>query len=286
MTDRTRATMADAILIYHKSWNGYKKIKKIETNSWVEVKDKERYCQDRLDNKRTDKVNTQTQDIRKYLVATQLCDGDHPELWRTADEICGSENIPGEKAKRIFYFVRDEIRFGLAFSRTKASQTLKRGYGDCSSKSNLHVALLRVVGIPARLRWVKVKSSALYGIIMDQLYKRMPPTASHFWPECFLRDKWVSCEAFLDKTLYEGMLRKGLINEDQVPTIDWDGENDLIMLKPWIVEDCGSLSSADEALGMLQHTEEGMLPIQVERLIAPVFYPLSLRSSDRIRKLA
>jgi transglutaminase-like putative cysteine protease len=208
-----------------------------------------------------DGMNTQTQDIQNYLVATPMCDSDDPWLQRTAKEIIGDTNIPEEKALRIFYFVRDGIRFGLAFSRTKASQTLRRGYGECSSKTNVQVALLRAVRIPARLRWVKAESRTLRGLVMDSLNKRMPPTASHFWPECYIGNKWISCGAFLDKTLYEGMFRKGLITKKQVPTIDWDGKTDLIVLAPWIVEDCGSLSSVDEALEMIQYSEEGMPPI-------------------------
>jgi len=111
----------------------------------------------------------------------------------------------------------------------------------------------------------------------------MPSTASHFWPECHIDDKWISCEAFLDKPLYEGMLQKGLISKKQVPTINWDGKTDRIVLEPWIVEDCGSLSSVDEALEMIGHGEEGMPTVWFERIIAPVFYPLNLRISDRIR---
>ena len=238
---------------------------------------------------RTDKVDdmcTQKQEMGIYLAATPLCDCDDLELRRKANEIIEGANIPGEKAKKVFYFIRDEIRFSLAFSRTKASQTLKRRYGDCSSKSNLHVALLRAVGIPARLHWVKAKSSALHGLVLNSLYKRMPSTASHFWTECHIGDEWISCEAFLDKTLYEGMLREGLINKKLVPTIDWDGKTDLVVLAPWIVENCGSLSSVDEALEELQYGEEGMPPVWIERIIAPIFYPLNLRTSDRIRQLA
>ncbi|MGD2155639.1 MAG: hypothetical protein PVG14_04985 [Anaerolineales bacterium] len=36
---------------------------------------------------------------------------------------------PKEKALRIFYFVRDNIRWGISYSRSKASQTLLRGCG-------------------------------------------------------------------------------------------------------------------------------------------------------------
>ncbi len=229
---------------------------------------------------------TQTQDLQKYLVATQLCDCDDPWLRRRVAEVIQDANTPEEKALKIFYFVRDEIRFSLAFSRSSASQILKRGYGECGSKTNLHVAFLRAAEIPARLRWVKARAEVLHGLIMEWLYRQMPPTPSHFWPECYLGGKWVSCEAMLDKPLYEGMLKQGLITKDQVPTIEWDGKSDLILLEPWIVEKRGFLSSVDDALEELRHSDEGLPPVWIERIIAPVFYPLNLRCSDRIRQVA
>ena len=87
----------------------------------------------------------------------------------------------------------------------------------------------------------------------------------------------------LDKPLYEGMLKQGLIAKDQIPTINWDGEDDLVLLKPWITEDRGSVSSADEAWLAYYNNDEGALPVWIERLIAPVFLPYNLRFSDRIR---
>jgi hypothetical protein len=82
------------------------------------------------------------------------------------------------------------------------------------------------------------------------------------------------------------MLRKGLIAKEQVPTIDWDGSTDLVLLKPWITQERGHLASFDDAIQVLQASEEGMPPLWIERIIAPVFYRLNLRSSDRIRKHA
>ena len=112
----------------------------------------------------------------------------------------------------------------------------------------------------------------------------MPPVASHFWCECFLGGDWVSCELMLDKPLYDGMLRQGLITREQVPTIDWDGKTDLTLLNSWITEDRGHLPSYDDAIRVLQASQEGMPPLWVERIIAPVFYRLNLRFSDRIRQ--
>jgi len=82
------------------------------------------------------------------------------------------------------------------------------------------------------------------------------------------------------------MLKAGLITKEQVPTIDWDGKTDLVLLTPWITEDRGHLSSYDDAIKRLQTSEEGMPPLWLEWIIAPVFYRLNLRNSDRIRQIA
>lgn len=225
-------------------------------------------------------------DMQNYLVTTYMCDHDNPWLLKLAEEIVNGAITPVEKARRIFSYVRDRVRFSIAYSRSTATQTLKRGYGDCLSKTNAQVALLRSKDIPARFRRVKVESVTLHHLVADFLYKQMPPTASHFWPECFLDDRWISCEAFLDKPLYDGMLKKGLITKEQVPTIEWDGKSDLIILKAWITEQLGSISSAEDAIVCLKSSKEGMPPLWIEWIIAPVFYRLNLRNSDKIRQLA
>jgi len=231
-------------------------------------------------------MHTQTDTMQDYLAATSLCDCDNPWLRKKAEEIIRGATTPEEKALRIFYFVRDNIRFSLAYSHSKASQILKRGYGECGNKTNAQVALLRAVGIPARFRWVQAKTEVLHHLIADFVYNNMPPVASHFWCECYLNGKWVACESLLDKLLYTGMLKEGLITKEQVPTIDWDGQTDLVLLTPWITEDRGHLSSYDDAIKRLQTSEEGMPPLWLEWIIAPVFYRLNLRNSDRIRRLA
>jgi hypothetical protein len=224
--------------------------------------------------------------LQDYLAATKTCDCDNPWLRKKAEEIIDRAGTPEAKALKVFYYVRDNIRFSLAYSRSKASQTLKRGYVDCGSKTKAQVALLRAAGIPARYRWVQARSKVLHRLITDFVYKNLPPVVSHFWCECYLNAKWVSCELMLDKALYDGMLVEGLITKEQVPTIDWDGRTDLVLLTPWITEDCGHLPSLEEVMNAIQLSEEGMPPLWIEWIIAPVFYRLNLRRSDRIRQLA
>lgn len=221
-----------------------------------------------------------------YLVATDLCDSSDPWLRDSADGIVAGATTPEAKALRIFDYVRDHVRFGLAFSRSTASQTLRRGYGECGNKTNAQVALLRAVGIPARFHWVEARAEVLHHLIAGFVYRGMPAAASHFWCECYLDGRWVSCECLLDRPLYDGMLAEQLITREQIPSIDWDGRRDLVLLGPWIRADLGHLTSYDDAIRALQGRDEGMPPLWLERIIAPVFYPFSLRSSEALRRRA
>jgi hypothetical protein len=222
-------------------------------------------------------------DVDQYLITTPMCDYNHPLVQETAHRVVANGQTEQEKAILIFNFVRDTIRFSMAFSKSKASQILKLGYGECITKTNVQVALLRAVGIPARMRWVMAQTKVLNGLVAPFMLRSMKTAASHFWTECFIQDHWISCEALLDKQLYEGMLRQGLITKDQIPTIDWDGEKDLVVLKPWITSDRGYVVSADDAVEAYQNNGEGAPPVWIERLMAPVFLPYNLRFSDRIR---
>ena len=225
-------------------------------------------------------------DVGEYLITTPMCDYDHPLVQETARKVVADGQTEQEKAILIFNFVRDSIRFSVAFSKSKASQILKQGYGECITKTNVQVALLRAIGIPARMRWVMAQTKVLTGLVAPFMLRSMKPDASHFWTECCLGGRWISCEALLDRPLYEGMLKQRLITKDQIPAIDWDGENDLEILTPWITSDRGFVASADDAVTAYQNNGEGAPPVWIERLMAPVFLPYNLRFSDHIRCLA
>ena len=225
-------------------------------------------------------------DADQYLSSTPMCNYNHPLVQECAHRVAANGQTEQEKAILIFKFVRDSIRFSIAFSESRASQILKQGYGECITKTNVQVALLRAVGIPARMHWVMAQTKVLTGLVAPFMLRSMKTTASHFWAECYLAGCWISCEALLDKQLYEGMLRQGLITKDQIPTIDWDGETNLVVLKPWITSDRGVVASADDAVKAYQNNGEGAPPVWLERLMAPVFLPYNLQFSNRIRRLA
>ena len=88
-------------------------------------------------------------------------------------------------------FDHDHIRslpFGCVagFDHVPAAAVLKAGRGDCHTKGTLFVAMLRSVGVPARLRFVMLSSAFLKGII-DVSHS----TVTHAIGEVFLEWRWV-----------------------------------------------------------------------------------------------
>lgn len=181
-----------------------------------------------------------------YLKATKYCDCDNQEIIKKAKQLTAGASTQKEAANRIFNFVRDEIRFALE-EHSPASETLKRGTGQCVTKSSLQIALLRAAGIPARYHLVDLISDCLKGIISQEAYEGFGGVITdHPWCECHLSNKWISCDTLFDEPLYEAGLRKGVISKADIPTIDWDGENDVNTMTTWIVKDKGRSPNRDD----------------------------------------
>ena len=100
-------------------------------------------------------------DLKEFLKPTRSCDFNNPLVKNKALEIVQDTDDDLEKAVKIFYWVRDEIKFGVSSTDAKASSTLKRGFGDCGNKASLHIAFLRCVGIPARMDISIIKTELL-----------------------------------------------------------------------------------------------------------------------------
>ena len=228
-------------------------------------------------------IGQQPKGMQEYLKQTEFCDCDNKELREKASSIVKDACTPIEISQSVFRFVRDTIPFNATLDIwQKASETLQKTVVDYCNKINVHVALLRAVGIPARYHFVRVKTEVLEAFIPSLLYARLPNPVGHFWCECYVSEKWIACEALYDEALYWGLLEEGVISREQIPTIEWDGKSDLVLLKPWIVRDVGIYSSYDDLVKLAQ--EEGMPPKVVCKLLdwLPVFF--SSRRTDKIRR--
>ena len=220
--------------------------------------------------------------MEEYLGATELCNCDNAGLQKRAKEIIEGAETPKEAAMKIFSFVR-ELPWKVDNNDTKASKTLSKGLGQCVNKTNLQIALLRAVGIPARYHQVNMKKEWLEPVVSGSMYKRIPEIVWwHPWCECYLDGKWVACESVFDEALYKAMLQEGLVTEEQIPTIDWDGESDLIVVKPWLTEDAGTFPSLDDVFKKAQR--EVSRPRILAWLLGWYFRCRSNRHTDGIRK--
>jgi len=181
-------------------------------------------------------------DMDEYLRASALCDVDSPAIKKAAAEIAKDADDEVAAAVAVFYFVRDEIEFALTPFGKKASVVLAERRGFCVSSATLQVALLRAVGIPARFHMAAAKKEVLKGLLPTAVYLALPPGISpHAWCEVYLNGRWLAAEAVYDRALYEGMLKKGIVAKQQIPTIDWDGKSDLLVQSQsfWIRKDFG-----------------------------------------------
>jgi hypothetical protein len=221
-------------------------------------------------------------DIKEYLEPTEFCNCNNQEIITMAKELTKNDKNPKEMALSIFHFVRDKIIFMMCES-DKASETLKKRFGVCGTKTNLQVALLRVLNIPAKFHIASLRKECLKGIVSETLYKLFPSVISdHPWCECYLAEKWVSCDTLFDKALTEGIYKKNIHTKEEIPTIDWDGENDLNTMTTWMIEDKGTIPSIDD-LFIEDQKEIEELPIEKDQM--EMLVNQSNNYTNTIRKL-
>jgi len=97
----------------------------------------------------------------EYLKPTRLCDFEQvPEIRNTASRLTEKLADKRQMLNCIYEFVK-ELRYGLEDWDVKASETLQKGWGMCSGKTNLFVAMSRSLGIPARYRISKIEAEGM-----------------------------------------------------------------------------------------------------------------------------
>lgn len=155
------------------------------------------------------------EDKGPYLQPSALCDfGLSPDIAGLARRLTSNCQLDEDKFRRMFSFVK-ELPYGLDDWDVAASETLQKGWGMCSGKTNLLVALLRCAGIPSRYRiyaieaeqrlWEKI--AGLQG--MGHLLGDSPMAQDHVDCEVWLGE-WVACDPSRDTPLEQGLLALGI----------------------------------------------------------------------------
>jgi transglutaminase-like putative cysteine protease len=127
-------------------------------------------------------------------VAREHNDPDHPAVRQMAAFLAGKD--AWETAAAIFAFVR-QIPYRIGFWQVKASRTLELGFGMCTTKSNLQVALLRASGIEAEFGEVLCDAGSMDPILPTgyRHLGRRKRHIKHYFAVARLGGRWIPMDA-------------------------------------------------------------------------------------------
>jgi len=130
-----------------------------------------------------------------FLGATFFFDVDHPLVRRFTDEAIGDARDDRTRAVRLFYAVRDRIRYdpyriSMQAPDYRASSVIAAGYGWCVPKAGLLAACARAVGIGSAVGLADVVNH----LNTEKLRSRMGGVDvfyDHGYTALFIEGRWV-----------------------------------------------------------------------------------------------
>ncbi len=127
-----------------------------------------------------------------------------------------------EKARQIFYFIRDKIRYIFRADSNEdqylASNILKKEGGFCTQKAILFCALARACNIPAGIYFYDIVDYTLPQNFIDLLQTRT--LYRHGIVALYLDGKWLKYDATLDSNL---------INRNNLIPVEFSPDRDCLM---------------------------------------------------------
>lgn len=141
-----------------------------------------------------------------YLKPTSIIDSDHPAIIALSRETVGNSRDPVERAVKIYYAVRDGIRYDPYYpfylpEHYRASNVLKSGRGYCVCKASLLCALGRSLGIPSRVGFATVRNHLATKQLLDYIGSDL--FVYHGYTDFYLKGKWVKATPAFNKELCE-----------------------------------------------------------------------------------
>jgi transglutaminase-like putative cysteine protease len=161
-------------------------------------------------------------ELQPFLAPTPFVESDAPQIVEVAREIVDGAGDEVERACRLFYAVRDGIRYdayNIVVTREslRATAVLAAGQSWCVPKSVLLAAVCRAVGIPCRLSYANVRNH----MATKKLLKHIGTDIFYYhgYNEIYLGSRWVKATVSFNRTLCE---------KARLAPLDFDGEHDSI----------------------------------------------------------
>jgi transglutaminase-like putative cysteine protease len=163
-----------------------------------------------------------SQALQPYLAPTWFVQSDAPQIIELAREVAGRAADEIDRACRLFYAVRDGIRYDAYNIRVtrdslRATYVLAAGQSWCVPKSVLLAALCRAVGIPCRLCYANVRNHMATKKLLDHIGTDI--FYYHGYNEIYLRSRWVKATVSFNRTLCD---------KARLAPLDFDGQHDSI----------------------------------------------------------
>jgi transglutaminase-like putative cysteine protease len=165
----------------------------------------------------------QSDDPRDYMAPGEFVDSDDPGVVAFANRIIGDATTNTEKAIRLYYAVRDEIRYDPYVPWTdedglRASVCLERKRGFCIPKAALLAACARAAGNPARVAFADVRNH----LCTPRLRKLMGTDTftHHGIAELWLDGRWIKVTPTFNVEL---------CNRFDVVPLEFDGHSDAML---------------------------------------------------------
>jgi len=169
---------------------------------------------------------------RRWLSNTPMLQHDHPRVRLQAQRLTQLKVSQADKAVACFQFVRS-LPFKLCGypAGVTALKVLDEGAGDCHTKGTLFVAILRSLGIPARIHLVALRPEFLHGLLnTDRL------GVDHAFTEVYIDGCWHSVDAYVLDLKLGLAARSRLLREGRrfgyivhmKGRVVWDGQSDAL----------------------------------------------------------
>ncbi|MBX7168222.1 MAG: transglutaminase-like domain-containing protein [Pirellulales bacterium] len=159
-------------------------------------------------------------ELSAYLEPTWFVNSDDPAVIAFAQEAVGDARDDTERAVRLFYAVRDGVRYSaygldLRPEAFRASRVLETRLAWCVTKSCLLAATARAVGLPCRLGYADVRNH----IATEKLLAFIGTDIFYFhgYNEFYLDGRWVKATVAFNRQLCE---------KARLKPLDWDGRTD------------------------------------------------------------
>jgi len=204
---------------------------------------------------------------RIWLRPTLQLDVHHPKIHFTGLKLTQSHQSVARRVGSIRDFIRRmPFRASQDRGRISASDVLDQRTGDCHTKGLLFTALCRTSDIPARLRFFRIRTGFLKGLL-----DYGPDTVAHAVGQALVDGKWISTDTYvIDPQLFVQALnrqRAASQGRDFATRLDcrvqWDGTSDSIQhFRPEdVVHDYGAFDDVAQF-----HRSEGAAPGWLSRV--------------------